>query len=383
MQIQQDLTITPELLKRIKREFPGVILSHWTGDPRNSIPSNLLECAKICDFTFTASYTYTSLFRKHGCDAYYLQHTYEPVEHYPRAIPKTIPVIYLGNYFGSGVVQGYKERLQFAKVIKKTGGHVYGVNWPEGISHGVVGYFCGSGPAYCSAKIVLNVNHWLDHRMYQSDRWFHAAASGSFALSYYHPDTEYVMENNKHTRFFKTTQELESLIRYYLAHDEERESIAVQGHEFCLQHHNPATRAQALMKVWACPIRGIRHWPSKRFGQAEADFVKSQSKGRILDMGATLRTTSLAKDLLYTNVDGNLPDAMWQDSILKTPFHSGIFDTVTLQFAEHPHWQWALREAIRLANNTIIIFAPPDSLDIPAFSVIREGAYLVASRAST
>lgn len=383
MQIQQDLTITPKLLWKIKKEFPEVILSHWTGDNRYSIPSNLLECAKICDFTFTASYTYTSMFRQHGCNAYYLQHSYEPVEHYPRAIPKTIPVIYLGNYFDSVSIQGYEERLQFVKIIKKFDGHVYGNNWPEGISNGRVGYFCGSGSAYSSAKIVLNVNHWLNHMMYQSDRWFHAAASGSFTLSYYHPGTEYVMDDKKHTCFFQTAQELGSLIEYYLTHDDEREKIALQGHEFCLQHHNPVCRAQDLMRIWTCPIRGLKHWPSKRFGQAEADFVKGKSKGRILDLGAALQATSLAKDPLYTNVDGNSQDVMFLDSILKTPFHSGIFDTVTLQYVKHPLWQWALREAIRLANKTIIIFTPPQSLDVPGFSVTREKAYLVAQKVDT
>jgi len=380
MQIQQGPVITPRLLRRIKREFPRIILSHWTGDVRIDIPRNLLACAKICDFTFSASYSYVCRFREHGCNAYYLQHTYEPVEHFPRPGPRDIPAVYLGNYIPDGHILGVRERLGFARIVKEFGGHVYGANWPDGLSDGAVGYFCGSGAVYARSKIVLNANHWPEDRMYQSDRWFHAAASGAFTLSYYHPDTDYVIEDGVHTRFFRTEKELAELVRYYLAHDEERERIAAQGRAFCLDHHNPATRARALMRAWTCPERGRAHWASPALGETEAELVRTHAKGRVLDMGACLRDTSLSEDPAYTDVDGNLPGMKWRDSILKTPFHGGIFDTVALHYADDPNWPLALAEAMRLATKKLIVFAAPGNLQVPGFAAAREGQHLVAAR---
>lgn len=380
MQIQQDPLVDPRLLQTIRQEFPGIILSHWTGDRRRTIPDNLLASARLCNTTFVSSYQYLLMFRAAGCNAYYLQHSYEPTEHYRRPTARDIPVVFLGNLAGTSDFPGEEVRRDVAQVVKRCGGDIYGRGWPDGLARGVANKFVGNGSIYARAKMAVNLNHFPEDMLYQSDRWFHAAACGAFTLSYYHPGIEYIIEDGKHTRYFRNARELEELIGYYLAHDSEREAIAAQGREHCLRHHNPASRAQELLRVWTCPLRGLEHWASPVLGEAEAQFVKSRAAGRILDMGACLRKTSLAAEPLYTNVDGNLSEARWRDSIVKTPFHGGILDTVTLAHVPGPHWHLALSEAARLASRTLIVFSAPEEMAVAGFSLRREGPHAVCTR---
>jgi glycosyl transferase family 1 len=380
MQIQQESFIVPDLLRAVRREFPNVILSHWTGDRRQEIPDNLLECARVCNVTFAASYSYVQMFRAAGCNAYYLQHSFEPHEHYPRDVSRDIPVVYLGNLRADRSFPGVGLRLDVAGVVRDLGGKVFGTGWPEGLSAGSVAKFNGAGEVYSRAKIAVNLNHFTDDMMYQSDRWFHAAACGAFTLSYRHPGIEYILEDGKHTVFFESAKELAGLIAHYQQHDEERQVIARQGMEFCLAHHNRDCRVRDLLRVWNCPVRGLEHETLPQIGQAEADLVASQSKGRILDMGASMRNSALSRFSLYTSVDGDLPAAQWRESILKLPFHSGIFDTVTLHFSDGTNWHLALEEAQRLASRLLIVFSAPPGLAVPSFKVRYEDAHLLAIR---
>jgi Glycosyl transferases group 1 len=381
MQIQQDDLIVPGLLRKLREDTPKAKLSHWTGDRRAQVPRNLLACALECDFTLSSSYTYVEMFREHGCNAYYLQHSYEPMEHVSHAAAKDIPVVFLGNYVPHKSFPGTQERLEIAEAIKRFGGRVHGKGWPSDISRSEINKFCGAGSVYSRAKIAININHFHKDLMYQSDRWFHAAASGAFTLSYRSPGIEYIMEDGKHTRCFSSVEELSELIEYYLAHEDERELIARQGREHCIRYHSRGVRARELLRIWNCPVPGVEHWVSPILGEVEAELVRSLARGRILDMGACLRTTGLANDPMYTNVDGNLSEAKWHDSIMKVPFHGGIFDTVSLHFVNSPHWALALEEARRLAVRNIIVFAAPPELSICDFGCSREHAHLIATRA--
>lgn len=97
---------------------------------------------------------------------------------------------------------------------------------------------------------VQNARAWLCRGVRQiKARHFEIPACGGFVMtepaddieSYYAPDREMV--------FYRTVPELAEKIRYYLAHEDERERIARAGYERTIREHSYAERFKNIFEI--------------------------------------------------------------------------------------------------------------------------------------
>lgn len=105
--------------------------------------------------------------------------------------------------------------------------------------------YAGLDRLYASSRIVLN-DHWPDmaHYGFVAVRVFDILASGGFCLSDRNPGLEERLGDA--VPQYESPEELQSLIRYYIDHEDERREKASVGRVRALAH-NWADRAEQLM----------------------------------------------------------------------------------------------------------------------------------------
>lgn len=175
----------------------------------------------------------------------------------PYPVEKRYDLVMMSNLAGTPIPDaGQGERGGFLLDLDRAGLQIHlfgagnedfaarhdGIVWHD---HVDLGQFA---EAVSAAKIALSFN--AGHiQMYCSwRRLFNTMAAGCFIAVNYFPGLESVFENGRHLAWFKTSGEAEELIRYYLAHDGEREVIAYQGRQEVIAHHTWDIRVAEMLK---------------------------------------------------------------------------------------------------------------------------------------
>jgi spore maturation protein CgeB len=112
---------------------------------------------------------------------------------------------------------------------------------------GYAGHFYELNKIYSGAKINLDVN-----RIYQMNivpmRVFDVLACGGFILTEHSSELCELFEVGVHLETWRDFDELQDKIRWYLAHDKEREAIAKAGREWVLQRHTIEQRVAGMVR---------------------------------------------------------------------------------------------------------------------------------------
>lgn len=132
---------------------------------------------------------------------------------------------------------------------------VYGIEWTSSdadirIPEANYGGYCPyreTAAAYSSAKIVLGIQSVDTSPTQTSCRTFEIMGSGAFYLTSYTPSHERLFENHKHLVWSKSPDETVELVKYYLAHDEERARIARAGQQCVYERHSYTQRAREFL----------------------------------------------------------------------------------------------------------------------------------------
>jgi hypothetical protein len=103
--------------------------------------------------------------------------------------------------------------------------------------------------AISSAKIGIAINAINSISLYHSDRFTQYTAGGTMVLAKRVPDTECLMADKIHVRYFDTPGECLELVEWYLAHEDERKKIADSGMEHCHTCFNSVKIAQYIMDL--------------------------------------------------------------------------------------------------------------------------------------
>jgi hypothetical protein len=103
--------------------------------------------------------------------------------------------------------------------------------------------------AISGTRIAVSINMVNDVRLYHSNRLVNNIACGAFTLARRVPDTDLLFQDNVHLRYFDTTDEFFELADWYLAHDQERERLALAGMEYAHQEYNCQRMSQHLLDL--------------------------------------------------------------------------------------------------------------------------------------
>jgi spore maturation protein CgeB len=186
----------------------------------------------------------------------YLPTAYSQLKHYPTTVPDTLrhDVVFIGS--------GFQERIEMLSGVNWDGidfamwGH-----YPIDHDHPLAPYYKGAqipneraAIMYSGAKISLNLNRTsvdYDGEMHipeaesMSPRAYEIPACGGFMISEYRPEVLDIFGDM--VPVFRTSEELEHRIRYWLDREEERRELADRMRT-CVHGHSYTDRAKVILQ---------------------------------------------------------------------------------------------------------------------------------------
>ena len=249
-------------VQEIKNRIKTVVI-HFYGDFRWEPQPWVVDIGRFADTTL---FNYTdekimSKYRAAGVNDIggFWDAGADPDVFYPRDVPKTMDVLFMGNNLDIPH-DGYDARRRLIEQSLEAGYkvHLFGSSWEylkqSGFENVRLHSFVTEerfAEVCSSANITLGINGVNDIEMYASwRRTVNTMASGAFHLTHYVPGMERLFENRKHLVWFKSVSEAVDLVSYYLAHGDEREEIAEAGRKEVLANHTWDSRIAHMIGLW-------------------------------------------------------------------------------------------------------------------------------------
>jgi glycosyltransferase involved in cell wall biosynthesis len=224
---------------------------NWTGDKREGIPQWMLDAAPFVSLTSFSNMEDVREMQKLGYKSEYLEIGFDETiytnegTNYPSE-----DILFMANNYGGGYFPMSEFRIQLANELKskyqnKFG--LYGSGWANG-SGNVNHSQSVEAQYYRGCKIAINCSHFNVAR-YNSDRLLRILGSGTFCLSYKHPEMEQDYENYKHLVYYESIEDLKNKIDYYLENEEERKQIADNGRQLVLNRNTFKHQVENIIKL--------------------------------------------------------------------------------------------------------------------------------------
>lgn len=254
----------PEMLEKIRHGGTKVLL--WYGDIFREPEKWLEDLLPFVDTLFLSSgkeilENYFSIGKPKQAAFYFNPSDPDIVKKYDSEnIYRNRNITFTGRF--SRIMEG--NRFKTIKYLKnRKDVHFFGginksltFNVISRIKHIITGSYLDMnevrGKAYIdvikSSKIGIGINIRDKIPYYCSDRVTHYLMFKTFFINSYFP---YIKElfTDKEIAWYKTIEELDEKINYYLKNDEERESIAINGQKKILEYYNTKNMTEMMLEV--------------------------------------------------------------------------------------------------------------------------------------
>lgn len=243
--IEKGLTIKPETLKRVKQLQPNCFLVAYSPDDMmltGNQSRRYLDSIALYDLHVTTkSYNVAELKAWGAKDVYFVANAFDPKTHHPYRLNKMEQDYWKADvgFVGAYELPRYQMMLTLARVgIVVT---VRGPGWEPYIDQHE-NFIVKPGWVYeenyskciCATKINLGFLR-KSARDLQTTRSIEIPACGAFMLAERTEEHLNLFVEDQEAVFFADEEELIKKVIYYLANDDKRQQIALNGRERCLR----------------------------------------------------------------------------------------------------------------------------------------------------
>jgi spore maturation protein CgeB len=252
LHIQTANIITPTIIRMLRATSKGnPVIVNWTGDVRTPLPNWYIELGKEVDVTLFSNETDANEARMKGIKADYLQIGYDTQYFHPA--PSKLPwpeIVFLGNNYKNGFpLSDLREQtVRFLRSVYGSHFGLYGSGWGNLADGNLMGKPEQEADCYRGCKIAINLSHF-DYKRYTSDRLFRIMGTGAFCLSKIYPDIKKDFQPTVNLATWSDLNDLKAKIDYYLQHEEQRLTIAQNGHALVKQMHTWEFRLEELLQI--------------------------------------------------------------------------------------------------------------------------------------
>lgn len=248
-QLQETDVITPETWQTIRRDFPKIWLTCWSGDARTYVPTGMQQWLRYFDVFYNDTDQW-HLYEPH-CKRYeFMPIAVDPdeVTDFSHPTPYEREIIFIGNNYGETFTNG-KFRADLMHHLSVVFGDKFGVigtGWDSGqvtvlgscpVKH--------QGAYYNKAQVCISVDHIQDI-LHWSERLIWCLGSGTPTVVQYQPEIERWFKDDNTCLYFKTPEECVEKINYLLHNKQYAQSIGARGKREVLTNHIWSKRAQQV-----------------------------------------------------------------------------------------------------------------------------------------
>lgn len=238
-QLQDTASIQPQMLEKIRQDFPNLWLTQWNGDIREVVPVYQSQIGRYFDITYLG-FDHQKIYTPHAKRVEIMMIAVDPDEVTIEPQAKEYDVVFIGNHYDNQFPDT-KLRLRLMQVLKEHFNTlVLGNGWPEGISSGS----CPvkeQGKWYAKGKTCISINHFNNIKYY-SERLLWCLASGTPTIAFKTPELEF--EDGVHYLGFSDVDECVRHVRNVLKEDFD----TTKAVEEVITNHNWTRRAEQVRR---------------------------------------------------------------------------------------------------------------------------------------
>jgi len=239
--VDKGIWIYPETLQELKRTTRATAI-HYTPDPQIFLhrSRHFISSLPLYDVMITTKEWEVEAYKKAGAKRVILTYQGYDRRFYPRSVGHAER-----ERFGSDVCFIGRSEKHYARKLKALSSldlrlRIWGPGWPRYVRlHSWAEGLAGDGiwgesypTALASTKIALGLlSKWIPET--STTRTFEIPAMGTFLLAERTPLHQELFEEGKEAEFFTSDEELLDKTRFYLKHEEARETIAAAGRARC------------------------------------------------------------------------------------------------------------------------------------------------------
>jgi spore maturation protein CgeB len=245
-------TIYPETLWKIRKNTQTLIVNVFTDNP---LSIGKFEAIEPCHYFFVKDTYVLDTLRKTGLrNVRYLPQCTNAEVYRPYELGETEKGLFCSDV--SLVGSRYAYRVKLLRGLAEFNIALWGRGWSKVSDKRLLQSVRGSdirGPkkakVFSGSAISLNPHHPLNDIRGTNSRTFDIAACKGFQLSDDKEDMRDLLKPGEEVICFRTAEELEKLIGYYLSHPDERKQVAEAAHQRVLKDHTYFNRASEILDI--------------------------------------------------------------------------------------------------------------------------------------
>lgn len=238
--------IPPEIMEEWACKIPTVILNEDCIQGWGRMLDRLIDFAQKASLMYLTDTGELSFYRDKGVNAQFITGGCDPEAHRIVKAPS--------GYYRSDVAfigkPNTPDRLEFVQEIaRRFDLKLWGSGWKK---HGLKTWKNNAYPSdyrqICAgARILLGWHIDATIEKYFSNRTWFTLGCGGFLLTQYSPKMEEIFQRGHHLDWFESLEECCEKIEYYLAHEEERKQVALNGYKLAHEQYSFDQLAERIL----------------------------------------------------------------------------------------------------------------------------------------
>ena len=256
LQIQHTNIIDWKTISVIKKRWPKIRISNWTGDVRTYVPKSYKAIAQFSDFNFISSTGQIKMFENEiGRPVLYWQIGFDPKLYKPDVKTPSefeFDTMFIANNTNKESYPGRIERELTCKLLQQSFGNrfaMYGSGWGPGIkSRGSVDQKKLAND-YHKSLSSISVNHFNEINHYFSDRLLLCMACGRPVISLVFPKWEAYFTNNCDLIMVNSVKEIPEKVKFLKKNRDFAEYVGRMGAKKVYAEHTYLSRINELLHI--------------------------------------------------------------------------------------------------------------------------------------
>lgn len=252
MQLQFTDIIDVETLKQARSICPGVIITNWSGDIRESAIKNFITLSTELDYALISSTGQLDLYKRAGCNNIkYWQIGYDPKQSHPKNYTTfKYDVAFIANNYGKNFPDG-PVRLEAAFKCKSAFNErfgLFGFGYPDKLKAPSIDPR-QANDIYNQSICALSISNFNKISHYFSDRLLYCVASGRPTISWYYPGCESYFVEGSEMFYARNYGDIIDIVNFCKNNPEKANEVGKNGYKRAFKEHTFTSRILELLKI--------------------------------------------------------------------------------------------------------------------------------------